>query len=105
MRRLMNVIYVMGRLLKAFHIDFNYYRLATWANISEQWPYRLSWIILYSELYEEAVMEEGTSLKQVRYLNKKTKTLGELFFGEMIMEKNLLDLRPRPLGHPHPEGG
>ncbi len=66
MRRLMNVIYVMGRLLKAFHIDFNYYRLATWANISEQWPYRLSWIILYSELYEEAVMEEGTSLKQVR---------------------------------------
>jgi ankyrin repeat-rich membrane spanning protein len=26
---LMNVLYVIGRLLKAFHIDFNWYHLAT----------------------------------------------------------------------------
>ncbi len=64
MRRLMNVIYVMGRLLKAFHIDFNWYHLATWVNITEQWPYRLSWIILYSELNEDS-LEESASLKQI----------------------------------------
>ena len=64
MRRLMNVIYVMGRLLKAFHIDFNWYHLATWVNITEQWPYRLSWIILYAELNEDS-LEESASLKRL----------------------------------------
>ena len=41
MRRLMNVIYVMGRLLKAFMVDFNWHQLAVWINITEQWPYRI----------------------------------------------------------------
>ena len=41
MRRLMNVVYVMSRLMRAFHIDFNWNHLATWVNITEQWPYRL----------------------------------------------------------------
>ncbi len=41
-RRLMNVIYVMGRLMKAFNIDFSWYHLAVWVNLSEQWPYRYS---------------------------------------------------------------
>ena len=63
-RRLMNVIYVMGRLLKAFHIDFNWYHLATWVNISEQWPYRLSWIIFYCEQNNDS-LEDSTSLKEV----------------------------------------
>jgi ankyrin repeat-rich membrane spanning protein len=44
MRRLMNVIYVTGRLLKAFNIDFNWQHLATWTNITEQWPLRTTWI-------------------------------------------------------------
>ena len=63
-RRLMNVIYVMGRLLKAFHIDFNWYHLATWVNISEQWPYRLSWIIFYCEQNNDS-LDDSTSLKEV----------------------------------------
>jgi ankyrin repeat-rich membrane spanning protein len=63
-RRLMNVIYVMGRLLKAFHIDFNWYHLATWVNISEQWPYRLSWIIYYCEQNNDS-LEDSTSLKEI----------------------------------------
>ena len=63
-RRLMNVIYVMGRLLKAFHIDFNWYHLATWVNISEQWPYRLSWIIFYCEQNNDS-LEDSTSLKEI----------------------------------------
>ncbi len=64
MRRLMNVLYVMGRLLKAFNIDFNWYRLSAWVNITEQWPYRLSWIILFVELNEDSI-EETASLKQM----------------------------------------
>ncbi|XP_050730432.1 kinase D-interacting substrate of 220 kDa B-like isoform X8 [Eriocheir sinensis] len=64
MRRLMNVVYITGRLLKAFHIDFNWYHLASWINITEQWPYRASWLILYYEAHEET-LEEKTSLKDL----------------------------------------
>lgn len=53
MRRLMNVVYITGRLLKAFQIDFNWYHLASWINITEQWPFKTSWIILYHEMHEE----------------------------------------------------
>ena len=53
MRRLMNVVYVMSRLMRAFHIDFNYSHLATWVHITEQWPYRVSWIIFYVEAAAE----------------------------------------------------
>ncbi|XP_066998257.1 kinase D-interacting substrate of 220 kDa B [Anabrus simplex] len=62
MRRLMNVVYITGRLLKAFQIDFNWYHLASWVNITEQWPYRTSWIILYYDMYEDTC-EDTTSLK------------------------------------------
>jgi len=62
MRRLMNVIYVTGRLLKAFQIEFNWYHLASWVNITEQWPYRTSWIILYTEVHEDR-LDDNTTLK------------------------------------------
>jgi len=42
-----------GRLLRAYNIDFNWYRLAAWVNLVEQWPYRLSWIILYFEEHDD----------------------------------------------------
>ncbi|KAK4298504.1 hypothetical protein Pmani_029160 [Petrolisthes manimaculis] len=64
MRRLMNVVYITGRLLKAFHIDFNWYHLASWINITEQWPYRASWLILYYEAHEDT-LEEKMSLKDL----------------------------------------
>ncbi|XP_063923502.1 kinase D-interacting substrate of 220 kDa B isoform X3 [Zophobas morio] len=64
MRRLMNVVYITGRLLKAFQIDFNWYRLASWINITEQWPFRTSWIIYHYELYEDS-LEDNTSLKLI----------------------------------------
>ncbi|CAH1969286.1 unnamed protein product [Acanthoscelides obtectus] len=64
MRRLMNVVYVTGRLLKAFQIDFNWYRLASWINITEQWPFRTSWIIYHYEVYEDS-LEDNTSLKSI----------------------------------------
>ena len=43
---------VIGRLLRANDIDFNWYRLSAWINITEQWPYRTSWILLYYEEME-----------------------------------------------------
>ena len=64
MRRLMNVIYVTGRLLKAFQIEFNWYHLASWVNITEQWPYRASWIVLYCEVNEDK-LDDLTTLKVV----------------------------------------
>lgn len=50
-----------GRLLKAFQIDFNWYHLASWINITEQWPFRTSWIIHYYDKCEE--IDDSTSLK------------------------------------------
>ncbi|XP_068222822.1 kinase D-interacting substrate of 220 kDa B-like isoform X3 [Palaemon carinicauda] len=64
MRRLMNVVYITGRLLKAFNIDFNWYHLASWINITEQWPYRASWLILYYEANEDT-LEDKMSLKDL----------------------------------------
>ncbi|XP_038215414.1 kinase D-interacting substrate of 220 kDa B-like isoform X2 [Zerene cesonia] len=64
MRRLMNVLYVTGRLLKAFQIEFNWYQLASWVNLTEQWPFRTSWIIYHHETYEEHI-DDSTSLKHL----------------------------------------
>ncbi|XP_051176452.1 kinase D-interacting substrate of 220 kDa isoform X4 [Leptopilina boulardi] len=64
MRRLMNVVYVTGRLLKAFQIDFNWYHLASWINITEQWPFRTSWLILYYDSCEEN-LDDSMSLKSL----------------------------------------
>ena len=65
MRRLMNVLYVMGRLLKAFKIDeFNWHHLSVWVNVTEQWPYRASWIIHTIE-QSETDMESNLPLLTV----------------------------------------
>ena len=39
----------LGRLLRANQITFNWDRLASWINLTEQWPYRTSWLILHLE--------------------------------------------------------
>ncbi|XP_035986448.1 kinase D-interacting substrate of 220 kDa B isoform X4 [Fundulus heteroclitus] len=49
MRRLLNIVSVTGRLLRANQISFNWDRLASWINLTEQWPYRTSWLLLYLE--------------------------------------------------------
>ncbi|KAL0969348.1 hypothetical protein UPYG_G00225920 [Umbra pygmaea] len=49
MRRLLNIVSVTGRLLRANQIIFNWDRLASWINMTEEWPYRTSWLILYLE--------------------------------------------------------
>ncbi|KAK7904331.1 hypothetical protein WMY93_016938 [Mugilogobius chulae] len=49
MRRLLNIVSITGRLLRANQILFNWDRLASWINLTEEWPYRTSWIILFLE--------------------------------------------------------
>ncbi|XP_053565687.1 kinase D-interacting substrate of 220 kDa isoform X2 [Bombina bombina] len=59
MRRLLNIVSVTGRLLRANQIHFNWDRLASWINLTEQWPYRTSWLILYLE-ETEGVPDQST---------------------------------------------
>lgn len=64
MRRLMNVIYITVRLLKAFQIDFSWYRLSSWINLTEQWPVRASMIVLQHDQNGES-LDDSTSLQSV----------------------------------------
>lgn len=64
MRRLMNVIYITVRLLKAFQIDFSWYRLGSWINLTEQWPLRASMIVLEHDQSGENI-EDNVSLQSL----------------------------------------
>ncbi|CAL4059484.1 unnamed protein product, partial [Meganyctiphanes norvegica] len=91
MRRLMNIVYITGRLLKSFHIDFNWYHLASWVNIIEQWPYRASWLILYYEANEDK-LEDKLSLME---LYEKSKT--DLPQSRSMIPLNSMDKEERKL--------
>ncbi|XP_017033343.1 kinase D-interacting substrate of 220 kDa isoform X6 [Drosophila kikkawai] len=65
MRRLMNVIYITVRLLKAFQIDFSWYRLSSWINLTEQWPLRASMIVLHHDQFMDSNADESVSLQSV----------------------------------------
>lgn len=69
LRRLINIIALTGRLLRAYHIDFNWRILASWIYLNEQWPYRCSWIVMYYEDHEDEFTEE-TTLNEVYELVK-----------------------------------
>lgn len=64
MRRLMNVIYITVRLLKAFQIDFSWYRLSSWINLTEQWPVRASLIVLQHDQSGDS-LDDNQSLQSV----------------------------------------
>ena len=53
-----------GRLLRACNVEFNWYKLSAWIYITEQWPYRLSWIILELEEAGQDIADSET-LKSV----------------------------------------
>ncbi|CAJ1073531.1 kinase D-interacting substrate of 220 kDa isoform X5 [Xyrichtys novacula] len=63
MRRLLNIVSITGRLLRANQIIFNWDRLASWINLTEEWPYRTSWIILFLE--ETEGVSEQVALKTI----------------------------------------
>ncbi|XP_033155617.1 kinase D-interacting substrate of 220 kDa isoform X1 [Drosophila mauritiana] len=65
MRRLMNVIYITVRLLKAFQIEFSWYRLSSWINLTEQWPLRASMIVLHHDQFMDGNADESVSLQSV----------------------------------------
>lgn len=58
--------------MKAFNIDFNWYHMASWVNITEQWPFRTSWIIFYYENHEKE-LDDDVSLKYIyeKYASEK----------------------------------
>lgn len=57
-------LWSVGRLLRAHNVDFNWYKLASWINMTEQWPYRLSWIILEVEDSSDT-LDDSVHLKTV----------------------------------------
>ena len=47
MQRLINIISVTGRLLRAYKISFDWKKLAFWVHLTEKWSYHTSWILFY----------------------------------------------------------
>ena len=60
------------RLLKAFQIDFSWYRLSSWINLTEQWPLRASMIVLEhdqaGENFDDSMSLQAVYDKYVIYL-------------------------------------
>lgn len=56
-------MFVTGRLLRANQIIFNWDRLASWINLTEEWPYRTSWLILFLE--ENDIVSDQVTLKTI----------------------------------------
>ena len=73
----MNILFLCvcaGRLLRANQISFNWDRLASWINLTEQWPYRTSWLILYLE--ETDGVPDQATLKTIYERSEVTLTCG-----------------------------
>lgn len=64
------------RLLKAFQIDFSWYRLSSWINLTEQWPLRASMIVLHHDQnmdgFDDTVALQTVYEKYTQMLLNKT---------------------------------
>lgn len=58
MRRLLNIVSITARLLRASNTSFKWKTLAQWINLTERWPYRTSWLIVYCQDNEEDVGDD-----------------------------------------------
>lgn len=69
-------VFVSVRLLKAFQIDFSWYRLSSWINLTEQWPLRASMIVLQHDQSGEN-LDDIASLQSVyeKYVSSKKRML------------------------------
>ena len=92
MRRLMNVIYVMGRLLKAFKIEFNWHQLSIWINITEQWPYRTSWVIHWVEQNEQSLELDTPLFNVYERIKKKVPRKIDPSFNDMDRDEKKLEI-------------
>lgn len=50
-------------MLKAFNLDFNWHKLTTWVNITEQWPLRTSALMAFYELNENKYTDDAIPLR------------------------------------------
>ena len=91
-----------GRLLRAYHIDFDWRMLASWIYLIEQWPYRCSLIVLYYEKHSNELNSE-TPLTQIykEFIksrifnnNNNTEALIELDKSERKFEQFLFNFKP-----------
>ena len=92
MRRLMNVIYVMGRLLKAFKIEFNWHQLSIWINITEQWPYRTSWVIHFVEQNEQSLELDMSLFNIYERIKKKVPRKIDPSFNDMDRDEKKFEI-------------
>ncbi|XP_038056116.1 kinase D-interacting substrate of 220 kDa B-like isoform X2 [Patiria miniata] len=58
MSRLLNIVSITGRLLRANNISFQWQRLASWVNVTEKWPYRTSRMAVFYQNNEESFDDE-----------------------------------------------
>ena len=54
-------------------MEFEWHRLVSWVNITEQWPYRASFLIVFAE-ENDASLEDKATLKSIydKVFNKLT---------------------------------
>jgi ankyrin repeat-rich membrane spanning protein len=59
LQRLINIIAMTGRLLRAYQVLFSWKRLGCWSYLVEQWPYRITWIVVCYEDHEQDFAEDA----------------------------------------------
>lgn len=63
-KRLMNIISLTCRLLRARGIEYSWKRLAAWASVVDGWPYKTSWLVLLLE-DNNTRLQDNVSLKDL----------------------------------------
>ncbi|XP_029195259.2 kinase D-interacting substrate of 220 kDa-like isoform X4 [Acropora millepora] len=63
-KRLMNIISLTCRLLRARGIDYSWKRLAAWVSVVDGWPYKTSWLVLLIE-DSNTRLQENVALKDL----------------------------------------
>ena len=63
-KRLMNIISLTCRLLRARGIEYSWKRLAAWASVVDGWPYKTSWLVLLIE-DSNTRLQDSVSLKDL----------------------------------------
>ncbi|KAJ7327762.1 hypothetical protein OS493_026641 [Desmophyllum pertusum] len=63
-KRLMNIVSLTCRLLRARGIEYSWKRLAAWVSIVDGWPYKTSWLVLLIE-DSNTRLQDNVSLKDL----------------------------------------
>uniref|UniRef100_A0A5S6R354 ANK_REP_REGION domain-containing protein n=1 Tax=Trichuris muris TaxID=70415 RepID=A0A5S6R354_TRIMR len=88
LRRIVNALSLTGRLMRAFEIEFSWVTLAHWISLIEQWPYRLSWLIEYSN---HCKLPDDLTLREVYNDIKDRIPMDNEMFVEMDRNQKGLD--------------